>query len=118
MINVIQKHKTATQLSGCFILVLKSIQVGYPAQDQMQAPPEQQRTQKELTSRAACDTFEGHRLGRRLRGQIGQRNNNQYFVATEHHHAAAPAGRGEVVSAGVHWGAPPVYYSDPVNATK
>lgn len=34
--------------------------------------------------------------GRRRRGQIGQRNNNQYFVASEHDSEAAPRrGRGE-----------------------
>ena len=40
--------------------------------------------------------LEKHYRGRRRRGQIGQRNNNQYFVASEHGSEAAPQrGRGE-----------------------
>lgn len=51
-------------------------------------------------------------------GQIGQRNSNQYFVESEHGHAAAPEGQGQVASAAVRWGTPPVISFEPANATK
>lgn len=54
----------------------------------------------------------------RFLGQIGQRNSNQYFVESEHGHAAAPEGQGQVASAAVRWGTPPVISFEPANATK